>query len=100
MTAKPRAAGKQSGNTGSGNLKNGPGKGRPAGALNKTTRTLKGAIEKAFAEVGGAAWLVELAKSDPRSFVALLGRLLPSEVKAEVNTKGELKIIVNVKGPE
>lgn len=78
---------------------NGPGKGRPKGALNKTTRTLKNAIQKAFNEVGGSVWLVKLAKNDPRSFVALLGRLLPSEVKAEVSTKGELKIVVNVKGP-
>ncbi|MGL3710532.1 hypothetical protein ACSYAY_06670 [Leptospirillum ferriphilum] len=69
------------------------GKGRPRGAQNKITRALREAVLKAFDEVGGEAWLVEVARTDPRTFVSLLGRLLPNEVKAEVQS-GPMQIVI------
>ncbi|MBU2784848.1 hypothetical protein HAP93_03540 [Acidithiobacillus ferriphilus] len=61
------------------------GLGRPRGALNVTTRTLKAALEASFNEVGGTRWLVELAKSEPRAYAALLAKLLPSQVNMDAS---------------
>src|SRR5262245_17958792 len=54
--------------------------GRPKGSPNKLTRNIREAIEKAFHEVGGAEYLAQLARDDPRTFVPLLGKLLPMQL--------------------
>jgi len=59
------------------------GKGRPPGAQNKLTRSVRQAIEQAFERAGGVEWLVRLAEEDPKSFAALLARLVPSDVRVE-----------------
>ena len=69
------------------------GQGRKKGVPNKTTRTLKEALLASFERLGGEAWLVQLAESDPRSYASLLGRLVPSEVKAEVSSPDERIVI-------
>jgi hypothetical protein len=51
--------------------------GRKKGAPNKTTAALKDAILNAFNAAGGEAYLLTIAKSDPRTFAMLLGRVLP-----------------------
>ena len=38
-----------------------------------------------FSEVGGARYLRKLARSDPRTFCTLLGKLLPTQVTADSN---------------
>lgn len=63
------------------------GKGRPKGALNKTTRTLKAAIlaaAEAHGEDGQGAgglhgYLVRIAQTEPVAFCALLRAVLPKE---------------------
>ena len=60
------------------------GMGRPKGSPNKTTRTLKEALLASFETLGGEEWLVQLAGSDPKAYAGLLGRLVPSEISAEV----------------
>jgi len=67
------------------------GKGRPPGATNHTTRVLKEAILTAAAHVGEdgkgkdglTGYMVRLAKRQPRAFAGLLGRVLPTEIKAD-----------------
>ena len=59
------------------------GMGRPKGAQNKITRTIRQAVEQAFHEVGGVEWLKNLAQSDPKAFAGLLSRLIPSDIKLE-----------------
>ncbi len=59
--------------------------GRKKGTQNKTSVALKDAILQAFNKAGGVAYLVKLAKNDPRSFTTLLGRVLPAEIKAEIH---------------
>lgn len=59
------------------------GKGRPKGSKNKTTVAVKDAVLGALDEVGGRDYLVTVARENPRAFCALLGRLIPTEVKAE-----------------
>ena len=59
--------------------------GRPKGQPNKLTMSVKAAIEEAFGEVGGAAWLVEQAKEKPEVFAGLLGKIIPKEVTVNLN---------------
>lgn len=56
------------------------GKGRPKGASNKTTKAIKDAIIEAFEKAGGVDYLVTLAKEDPRTFCALVGKVIPLQV--------------------
>jgi hypothetical protein len=69
--------------------------GRQRGTPNKTTVALKTAILNAFDQVGGEDYLVTVAKSDPRTFCTLLGRVLPTEVNAEINPP---KVVRNFMG--
>lgn len=57
------------------------GKGRPKGASNKTTKAIKDAIIEAFEKAGGVDYLVTLAKDDPRTFCALVGKVIPLQVE-------------------
>lgn len=57
------------------------GKGRPKGASNKTTKAIKDAITEAFEKAGGVDYLVTLAKEDPRTFCALVGKVIPLQVE-------------------
>ena len=57
-----------------------PGAGRKNGVPNKLTANVKAAIMAAFADAGGKDYLVKVAKTDPRTFCALLGKLLPAQV--------------------
>jgi hypothetical protein len=73
------------------------GKGRPKGATNKLTKTVKEAIEAAFDQVGGPDYLAEMAREQPVAFMTLLGKILPQQVN--MNAKGEgLKIIIERAG--
>ncbi|MHB1322327.1 MAG: hypothetical protein ACYCY0_12305 [Acidithiobacillus ferrivorans] len=59
------------------------GLGRPAGSPNKINAGVKSMILGALDELGGQAWLMEQAKADPRAFMSLLGRILPSEISLD-----------------
>ena len=54
--------------------------GRQKGTVNKLTVSIREAIEHAFDELGGASYLVHVGKQDPRTFCALLGKLLPTKL--------------------
>lgn len=64
--------------------------GRHKGVPNKNTTALKEKILAALDEVGGAAYLVKVAKTDPRSFCALLGKVLPMQMVGDPNAPLEL----------
>jgi hypothetical protein len=69
------------------------GPGRPRGSLNKTTATLKEAILAGAASQGedGAGkggldgYLRSLAASEPRAYLGLLGKVLPLEIRGQLN---------------
>jgi len=69
----------------------GPGPGRPKGSQSKTTKTLKEAILLAAEKVGEdgkgkeglTGYLVGLARSEPKAFSALLGRVLPLTIGSD-----------------
>jgi len=59
------------------------GPGRPKGAQNKITLEIRTAIINAFEKAGGEAYLARVAESDPKTFCALLGRVLPLQVAGD-----------------
>ena len=69
------------------------GKGRKKGTPNKLTVTLKQAILNSFETLGGEAWLVQLAESDPKAYAGLLGRIIPSEISGHVQTMSTNPIV-------
>ena len=46
---------------------------------NKLTVSVREAIEHAFDELGGTSYLVHVGRNDPRTFCALLSKLLPTK---------------------
>jgi len=57
------------------------GKGRPKGVPNKVTGALKDMILQALANAGGVDYLKQQAEDNPHAFMALVGRVLPLQVK-------------------
>ena len=56
------------------------GKGRPKGAVNKTTATVKEALQAVYHDRGGNKALLTWATDNPTEFYKLWGRMLPQEV--------------------
>lgn len=55
------------------------GKGRPKGAKNKTTASIKAALTAAFDKLGGVPALVTWAQENQGDFYKLWGKLVPQE---------------------
>jgi len=53
---------------------------------------IKDGILKAFEQVGGVDYLVQLAKVDPPTFCRLLAAIIPSEIKASITTTHTLDL--------
>lgn len=60
------------------------GMGRKPGVPNRITASVKGMLLEALDEVGGKEYLILQAEKNPTAFLALIAKLIPSEVKAEV----------------
>lgn len=54
--------------------------GRAKGTQNKLTVSIREAIEHAFDNLGGVSYLEHVGRNDPRTFCALLGKLLPTKL--------------------
>ena len=61
------------------------GGGRPKGSKNKATKSLREAISRAFNRLGGVDYLVKVGEEDPKTFCALLSKVIPAEVNANIN---------------
>ncbi len=55
--------------------------GRSKGTPNKVNKALKDMILQALANVGGEAYLATQATANPTAFMALVGRVLPMQLK-------------------
>ncbi len=55
--------------------------GRTKGVPNKVSGTLKDMILQSLADAGGSAYLLEQAAKNPNAYMALIGRVLPLQVK-------------------
>jgi len=72
------------------------GLGRKKGVPNKTTKALKEMILGALDQAGGQAYLASQADENPSAFLALIGKVLPSEIKAEHSGPGGAPMEVTV----
>ena len=66
-------------------------------AVNRATslrNIVKAALLEAFDEVGGADYLVGVARSDPRTFCMLLAKLLPAELKLAGGDDGVPLVVI------
>ncbi len=61
------------------------GKGRPPGAQNKITATVKMMVLGALDKLGGQAWLVKQAKKHPQAFMQMLRQVMPTQVVGDVS---------------
>jgi hypothetical protein len=73
------------------------GAGRKRGVPNKLTAHIREAVENAFSAVGGEDYLVKVAKKDPRTFCTLLGKILPTQVDAQVDQPIQYTIVTGVR---
>jgi hypothetical protein len=84
-----------------GSNKGNAGKGRPKGALNKTTKAAKDAIALAAEGLGGADRLIEWAKEDPlneRAFwISIYPKLIPVTLAGDqdnpLRTIGRIELV-------
>ncbi len=72
------------------------GAGRKRGVPNKLTAHIREAVENAFSAVGGEDYLVKVAKEDPRTFCTLLGKILPTQVDAQVDKPIQYTIVTGI----
>lgn len=61
-----------------------PGQGRPKGVTNKVTANVKDCILQAFHKAGGVDYLVEQSQKNPVAFMSLVGKVVPTEIVADV----------------
>jgi hypothetical protein len=72
--------------------------GRPKGAKNKTTLPAKEALEAAFEGMGGVPRLLAWGNDNPGEFYKLWSKLIPTNVKAEINGGITLTPVINLSG--
>lgn len=72
----------------------GPGPGRPKGSRNKITKDIREAVLNAFEKVGGVKYLVKQAEDNPQAFMALLSKILPTQVTGDPDNPLSHKITV------
>ena len=70
------------------------GRGRPKGAPNKTTKALKDMILGALSDVGGQSYLARQAEENPTAFLTLVGKVLPHELKADLEGSGNMTVSI------
>jgi hypothetical protein len=71
------------------------GKGRPKGVPNKATATAKQMLQGVIDELGHA-WLLREAKKHPTAFFALISKLVPTAIEAEVKGNITYRLIDGV----
>ena len=60
------------------------GRGRPKGAPNKNTQAIKDMLLASLDNVGGQAYFQRQAEENPNAYMALIGKIIPAEVKKEI----------------
>lgn len=76
------------------------GQGRPKGSLNKTTRSVKEAIEMAAEGLGGAARLQAWAASDPSNERVFWGQIYPKLLPLQVTGEGGGAVVLKLMGAD
>lgn len=76
-----------------------PTSGRTKGTPNKVTVSVREAVVEAFHKAGGAKYLETVAQNDPRTFCALVSKLIPQDVRAELTGAAGGPIVVQTGVP-
>lgn len=71
--------------------------GRKKGTPNKENKALKEMILGALSEVGGQSYLAEQAINNPSAFMQLVGKVLPTELKNQV--EGGISVTISTGVP-
>ena len=58
---------------------------RTQGAIGKINKDMKEILHLAFQRAGGVDYLVRQAEAEPKAFMALLGKIVPNEVRLDVS---------------
>lgn len=69
------------------------GKGRPKGSVNKITSDVKEMVLSALAQAGGVSYLYEQARENPKAFLSLVGRIIPTQIQGDPDNP--LQAVVN-----
>lgn len=73
------------------------GMGRKKGVPNKVTKAIKDAVTEAFDRAGGVDYLVKIAQDDPRTFCALIGRVIPHQIEGSLDSTVTFKTVYEEK---
>lgn len=63
------------------------GMGRKKGAVNKVNKEIKEMLMAALNSAGGEQYFLVQAYENPTAFMSLIGKIIPREIKAELNTE-------------
>jgi len=66
------------------NFGNKPGPGRPKGMPNKTTVDVRNMLIASLDAVGGQEYLQRQAIENPKAYLSLVAKVIPSEVKSQI----------------
>lgn len=66
--------------------------GRKPGVPNRMSLTVKQSVLDAFEELGGVQYLLQVAKDDPKTFCAMLAKIIPSDINADIKASGEFVV--------
>lgn len=70
--------------------------GRPKGVPNKVNKALKDMILGALHNAGGEEYLTTQAENNPNAFMALVGKVLPVELKNQIEGGMTVTILTGV----
>lgn len=70
--------------------------GRPKGVPNKNTKALKDMILGALDSAGGQEYLARQAEENPTAFMGLIGKVLPTELKGQLEGGFTLQVLTGV----
>ena len=70
-----------------------PGSGRVKGKPGKAPN-LREMIQHALHKAGGVEYLIWAAKAEPKAFIGLVGRMMPQEIHADIQTASRIAITV------
>lgn len=72
------------------------GGGRPKGVPNKANKALKDMILGALERSGGEEYLQRQADENPTAFLSLVGKVLPTELKQQVDGHVVINVVTGI----
>lgn len=67
--------------------------GRPKGSPNKRTAAIRDMIVSALERAGGEDYLFEQAQKDPKTFLSLVAKVMPTQVTGEADAPLEIRVV-------